>query len=538
LLDGPGRTGRLSAAQDHAPALEVCIERGRVVDAAWGRLRALSALEMGAAFLPHASFVFSEGLQSQARTLDLRPMDLAARLAEVAREGVALARSIPGPEAVPTRLEPPPQRVDRDPEAARLLDQIDGRRSVAELVEGRQPLVVLRGLASLVEHGAVGFQPTPAAAAAPPPAPAPSPPAAAQPPPMPRGSAAHRQPRPRLRRQAWLPVARPLRGVMARRQMAGLAHRPEAPEGAPAGASSGPAAPDGQAPGTREAWSDGRVGLVIVAVVLVVFVLAIVDSSRSLTPETLLPAARRPAATAASAPTQPVAPPTLAQPPTAAPTLAPRATAAPTLAQPAVAAPAAATSAPVAVSTAPRTVLDEGFATGAPGWPNAATSSAWWDSLGYHLQPRVAGQHVAIVAPGGAAFGDVVVTGLFHKRGGPAGGGYGLILRAQGGPLNGTYQGGRYYVFEVGDRGDVGAWRREEDRWVDLVSWTHSSAVYPGDASNRLEVRAMGSRFTFSVNDTPVAQVTDDSLATGAVGVFTGGDGNQVVLERFTVSAL
>jgi hypothetical protein len=210
----------------------------------------------------------------------------------------------------------------------------------------------------------------------------------------------------------------------------------------------------------------------------------------------------------------------------------------PTLAQSALAAPASATSAPVVVSTAPRTVLDEGFTTGAPGWPNAATSSAWWDSLGYHLEPRVAGQHVAIVAPGGAAFGDVVVTGLFHKSSGPAGGGYGLILRAQGGPLNGTYQGGRYYVFEVGDRGDVGAWRREENSWVDLVPWTHSSAVHPGDASNRLDVRATGSRFAFSVNDTAVAQVTDDSLATGAVGVFTGGDGNEVVLERFTVSAL
>jgi hypothetical protein len=189
------------------------------------------------------------------------------------------------------------------------------------------------------------------------------------------------------------------------------------------------------------------------------------------------------------------------------------------------------------VSTAPLTVLDEGFTTGAPGWPNAATSSAWWDALGYHLEPRVAGQHVAIVAPGGAAFGDVAVTGLFHKSGGPAGGGYGLILRAQGGPLNGTNQAGRYYVFEVGDRGDVGAWRREEDRWVDLVPWTHSGAVHPGDASNRLDVRASGSQFTFSVNDTPVARVSDDSLATGAVGVFTGGDGNRVVLERFTVSA-
>src|SRR5947209_10355379 len=143
-LVGLDRTGRLSAAQDDAPALEVWVARGRVVDAAWGRLRALSALEMSAVFLPHASFVFSDGLQSQTRTFNLAPLDLAARLAEVAREGAALARSIPGPQAVPARVEPPRQRPTREPEAVRLLEMIDGRRSVAELVEGRQPLVVLR----------------------------------------------------------------------------------------------------------------------------------------------------------------------------------------------------------------------------------------------------------------------------------------------------------------------------------------------------------------------------------------------------------
>src|SRR5207302_2276836 len=172
-LVGLDRTGRVSAAQDEAPALEVWIARGRVVDAGWDRLRALSALEMGAVFLPRASFVFSAGLQSQTRTFDLSPTDLAARLAEVAREGAAVTGSIPGPRAVPTRVEPPRQRPPREPEAVRLLDAIDGRRSVAELVEGRQPLVVLRGLASPVEQGAISFQAAPTSPAAAPDSPAP-----------------------------------------------------------------------------------------------------------------------------------------------------------------------------------------------------------------------------------------------------------------------------------------------------------------------------------------------------------------------------
>jgi hypothetical protein len=506
-LVGLDRTGRVSAAQDEAPALEVWIARGRVVDAGWDRLRALSALEMGAVFLPRASFVFSAGLQSQTRTFDLSPTDLAARLAEVAREGAAVTGSIPGPRAVPTRVEPPRQRPPREPEAVRLLDAIDGRRSVAELVEGRQPLMVLRGLASLVEQGAISFQAVPSSPAAVPDNPTPD-------------------------------ATPPSHGGLA-----ALRGRP--------------------------------VSLVIVGVTLLVLAFAIVDSLQTLTPEAPLPAAVRPVAT--TAPTlaaAPAAAPTVAPQPTVAPTVAPQPTAAPTLAPAPVAAPnvapqptvaptvasqptAAPTLAPApaeAPTVAPqptvaptvaaqasvatsRTLLDEGFSTGAPGWPNAATTSAWWDSLGYHLEPRLAGQHVAIVAPGNPPLADIEVTGLFHKSGGPNGGGYGLILRAQG-PLDGNNQGGRYYVFEVGDRGEVGAWRRDDDRWLDLVPWTKSAAVFAGGASNRLDVRATGSQFTFSVNDNPVAQVTDDTLAAGAVGVFAGGDGNQVQVERFTVTGL
>src|SRR5438270_11320043 len=102
-LVGLDRTGRVSAAQDEAPALEVWIARGRVVDAGGGRLRALSALEMGAVFLPRASFVFSDGLQGQTRTFDLSPTDLGARLAEVAREGVVVSGVTPGPQGVVPR---------------------------------------------------------------------------------------------------------------------------------------------------------------------------------------------------------------------------------------------------------------------------------------------------------------------------------------------------------------------------------------------------------------------------------------------------
>jgi hypothetical protein len=185
-----------------------------------------------------------------------------------------------------------------------------------------------------------------------------------------------------------------------------------------------------------------------------------------------------------------------------------------------------------------RTVLEERFADNARGWPSDPKSTAWLADGAYRLAARQPGRFVAVAPSTSASAGDVVVTGTFRKTGGPAGGGYGLMVRDQGtGPRDGVDQGGRYYVFEAGDKGEIGAWRREGDRWVDLVPWTRSEAVHPAAARNELELRANGARLTFLVNGTQVASIEDATLPAGRVGVFVGGDGNEVVLERFAVQA-
>jgi hypothetical protein len=131
---------------------------------------------------------------------------------------------------------------------------------------------------------------------------------------------------------------------------------------------------------------------------------------------------------------------------------------------------------------------------------------------------------------------DVAATAAFRKVGGPPGGGYGLIVRDQDpGRRDGVNQHGRFYVFEAGDRGEVGVWRREDDRWVDLLPWTPSAAVRPGGAANELTVQAAGQRVTFLVNGSVVASLADPLWADGAVGVFVGGDLNEVVLDRFVL---
>jgi len=113
-------------------------------------------------------------------------------------------------------------------------------------------------------------------------------------------------------------------------------------------------------------------------------------------------------------------------------------------------------------------------------------------------------------------------------------------VRDQGpGPRDGSDQGGRYYVFEVGDRWEVGVWRREGDHWVDLLPWSRSVAVIlavrPGNEPNELKVRAIRDQFSFDVNGIQVYYRTDAALENGGVVVFAGGDFNSVLLTNFRV---
>jgi hypothetical protein len=45
----------------------------------------------------------------------------------------------------------------------------------------------------------------------------------------------------------------------------------------------------------------------------------------------------------------------------------------------------------------------------------------------------------------------------------------------------------------------------------------------------------VGDQLTFSVNGSVIAVVTDDTFSDGGVGLFVGGDYNDVALDRFNV---
>jgi hypothetical protein len=187
-----------------------------------------------------------------------------------------------------------------------------------------------------------------------------------------------------------------------------------------------------------------------------------------------------------------------------------------------------------------RVLFAERFVEPLPGWPHEPNGSAWFADGTYQMAAREPGRFVAVSVPLAALVSDVNVSARFRKTGGPAGGGYGLVVRNQAAaPLDGETQLGRYIVFEVGDMGDIGIWQRDEARWIDVLPWTHADAVRAGVEPNELVVSTQGNRLRFIVNGVEVASMTRADLPPeGGVGVFVGGDMNEVNLEWLIVEAM
>jgi hypothetical protein len=193
---------------------------------------------------------------------------------------------------------------------------------------------------------------------------------------------------------------------------------------------------------------------------------------------------------------------------------------------------------PTATPAGPQVLLSQTFAAPLAGWRNEPGGPAWFANGAYRLFALDPGRFVATGVPLAQPLGDAKLTAQFHKLGGPPGGGYGLIVRDQGTLVDrdGRNQNGQYLVVEVGDRGDVGVWQRDQTRWIDILPWTHSEAVRLDRDSNEIVVMTHSANVHFEVNGSAIADVSIDRLPpSGNVGIFAGGDLNEVALERLRI---
>lgn len=173
------------------------------------------------------------------------------------------------------------------------------------------------------------------------------------------------------------------------------------------------------------------------------------------------------------------------------------------------------------------TVVEESFAKGPDGWSFAATSSTpplRFDAPGVVV--TLPGGETSVAAywleksPGGEAalYGDaaISVTMTLLSAEAPTQSYCGVSFRAQSDKDN-------YRLFIDGE-GFYRLTRRKDNVSNALIDWTRHEALVPGlGQKNRVQVVLEGSKITVYGNGVKLAQVNDDTFATGHVALQAQG---------------
>lgn len=104
---------------------------------------------------------------------------------------------------------------------------------------------------------------------------------------------------------------------------------------------------------------------------------------------------------------------------------------------------------------------------------------------------------------------DFYLTVDTRRVSGPLDASYGTVFR---------HDTGNYYLFSIRDDGffNLNLWY--DFTWRAVIDWTGTLAIRPGEV-NQLAVLAKGTHFTLSINGTTVAEVEDEQLAEGEMGL-------------------
>ena len=159
--------------------------------------------------------------------------------------------------------------------------------------------------------------------------------------------------------------------------------------------------------------------------------------------------------------------------------------------------------------------VSEPFDANTRDWPegefeNEYHTSLWKFSAGKYRWEVVARQLFHwLVSPEMSSNSDLYVEVEVQQLSGPENASYGLALRSSD---------SGFYYFAISDTGYYLFSRVYQGDWVDLIEWTVSPAILPGQV-NKLEVIAEGSHFRLFINGQLVDELDDSNNKQGKTGV-------------------
>jgi hypothetical protein len=161
-------------------------------------------------------------------------------------------------------------------------------------------------------------------------------------------------------------------------------------------------------------------------------------------------------------------------------------------------------------------VVCDSFGTNARDWPEGdyagdlITGDKFITSGRYRWEGNAIDSVIWWSVPDMDSVSDFYLTAKARRVSGVEDGQYGLIFRRSDKQNYGLFkiEDSQYFKFAI----------RHEGEWDTVIDWTESLAIRPGE-TNRLTVVAVGSHFTFYINDQYVGEVDEDRLSEGEAGL-------------------
>ncbi|HUW12964.1 MAG TPA: serine/threonine-protein kinase [Anaerolineae bacterium] len=125
---------------------------------------------------------------------------------------------------------------------------------------------------------------------------------------------------------------------------------------------------------------------------------------------------------------------------------------------------------------------------------------------------------------------DFALDVVAGQPSGSSSGSYGVMFRHD--------EADNHYVFRIRDSGEYRVSLVQDGEWINLTDWTPTSLIYAGDP-NMLSVGAEGPVFKFWINNELVAEISDETLPSGDVGLVIGlgqaGDAGRFEFDDFVL---
>lgn len=152
------------------------------------------------------------------------------------------------------------------------------------------------------------------------------------------------------------------------------------------------------------------------------------------------------------------------------------------------------------------------FANSQSGWQTSTDPSGEVKYDNGRMRVTVNQQQLVLWSVSSKQFTDGVFEVDAQAVGGPQDNGFGVLFRFKDRK--------NFYQFSIASDG---SWRTsmtkdgKETVWSD---WQPHPSIQPDSATNHIKVVMTGNKFVFYVNDQQLGQQTDDSFASGDIGVF------------------